>query len=121
MAAHSSPLLIDARQYTSNEVDRKVESDKMFDRLTMGPHVDPPVRHFFMHTQPSKLWYQNFINDARHFTHIHVTRKHDGYFIGLYVDGNGRVQWQTMGGFIMKFIEVELQPFVDMLQGMVDS
>lgn len=99
--------------YESDAVDKaKVVSDKKFSRMSLSPDVPRSVQRFFLLSQPSKLWGESFATQFDDYDEVWAMRKHDGWFVGVYVDQNSEVQWQTMGGNILKFIERSMAGFL---------
>jgi len=108
-----------AARLESDDLDYVIKPEKEFVRLVMGSNVQAPVKRFLHSTMPKKLWFDDFFPKRNSFTEVYVTSKYDGWFMCLYVNRYGQIEWQTMGGYIFKFMEVELQEFVKYLQDRV--
>lgn len=98
-----------------------VVSDKAFSRMRMGSEIPRSVQRFFSYTQPHKVWGEDFDKQFSAYDKIWYMRKHDGWFIGIYVNDEGKVKWHTMGGNVFAFIQESMGGFLQKLQGMVDS
>jgi hypothetical protein len=98
-----------------------VVSDKAFSRMKMGSEIPRSVQRFFSFTQPHKVWGEDFDKQFSAYDKIWYMRKHDGWFIGIYVNDEGKVKWHTMGGNVFAFIQESMGGFLQKLQSMVDS
>lgn len=107
------------RPLKSDEYETEIKPAKKFTRLGVGPNVQPCVKRFLLSTMPSKLWYENFESIRERYMMIHYLRKYDGWFVCLFVNTKGEVEWQTMGGYIFKFMEGLMQEFIAYVQGLV--
>jgi len=105
----------------SDKEDFKIKPEKEFVRLVLASNVPAPVKRFLHSTIPKKMWFDNFFPRRSNYAQIYKTRKYDGWFMCLYVNRHNQIEWQTMGGYIFKFMEVELEEFIQYLQKRVGS
>ena len=108
---------------TSDDADQAapVVSDKAFNRMKMGSEIPRSVQRFFSLTQPHKMWGESFSTQFNAYDEVWAMRKHDGWFIGVYVNDQGEVKWHTMGGNVFSFIQESMDGFLKKLQDMVQN
>jgi hypothetical protein len=112
----------------SSKVDyrQSIQSEKHWDRLSLGQNVQAAVKRVLYSTVPQKMYWETFARHNEHqtpyfqtFDSIIAVRKYNGWFIAMFVNESGILEWQTMGGYVFKWIERLIQPFVDELQKIV--
>jgi len=101
------------------QLDFEIPTDKRITRLGVDYTVPSPIKRFLYSTMPNKLWFDDFTKIT--YTSIYFVRKYDGWFLVLYVDEFSTIQWQTMGGYVFKFIPPLLEPILSYLQLCVDN
>jgi len=102
--------------------------EKHWERLTLGKNVQSAVKRFLFSTVPNKWWWEIFARAASPdnseprytiYKNVVAVRKYNGWFIALFVNQRHEIEWQTMGGYLFKWIEVLMQPFISALQAFV--
>lgn len=104
----------------------KIKTEKHWDRLSLGQNVQAAVKRVLYSTVPQKMYWDTFTKPGptgkpfyANYDEIIAVRKYNGWFLTLFVNEGGVVEWQTMGGYIFKWIERLIKPFVDYLQRIV--
>lgn len=98
------------------QFDYNITPAKQISRLGVGNNVQACVKRFLYGTMPKKLWFDDFETQYTTYNEIWYMRKYDGWFVTLFVNKTKHIEWQTMGGYIFKFMDSLMYPFVQFLQ-----